>query len=300
VRIRHKPGDTRPRAEEGYVLLALLLIFALIAITGGLAASTLAFQIKRDHEEELIHRGVQYSRAIRKFTKQKGRYPNTVDELLGAEGTNRYLRKRYSDPVTKGNFRWLSVADVMRAAGLSSSGAPLNSQVNPSNDSPVGAPRAGGIFSGGAFSSTSAQTGQTGNPQNTTDSGANSSQNPPNSSSNNPDQDGSNSSIGYDAANGTIVPGGIAGVVSASKDRTIREFSHKNHYNQWLFFYQPAFDTGMEIKGPTQLTTASSVQPQPGQPVNQPGVPFQQAPNLQSNPPQSNPQLPGQNQFQQQ
>jgi len=69
----------------------------------------------------------------------------------------------------------------------------------------------------------------------------------------------------------------IFGVASTSKAKTIREFDHKNHYKDWLFFYDPKYDRGLEIKGPTSLTLPSpSLLAQPagqGQPtggINQP------------------------------
>ncbi len=61
--------------QKGYVLLTLLLFMALLIIAAGTAASSLAFTIRRDREEELIHRGVQYTRAIREFTRKTGRFP---------------------------------------------------------------------------------------------------------------------------------------------------------------------------------------------------------------------------------
>jgi hypothetical protein len=47
--------------------------------------------------------------------------------------------------------------------------------------------------------------------------------------------------------------GVIIGVVSTSSKKTIREFNHKNRYNQWLFFYDPAFDRLQETYGPTPV-----------------------------------------------
>ncbi len=46
----------------------------------------------------MIHRGVQYSRAIRSYYKKFGRYPTKLEDL---DNTNnlRYLRKHYKDPL---------------------------------------------------------------------------------------------------------------------------------------------------------------------------------------------------------
>ena len=67
--------------------------------------------MKRDREEEMIHRGVQYSRAIRRYVKKTGRYPTRLEEL---ENTNniRFLRKRYKDPITGKDFKLLHVGEV--------------------------------------------------------------------------------------------------------------------------------------------------------------------------------------------
>ncbi len=46
----------------------------------------------------------------------------------------------------------------------------------------------------------------------------------------------------------------IVGVVSASKNRTIREFSGKNRYDQWRFYYDPAFDKFAMSNAPTIKT----------------------------------------------
>ena len=67
--------------ERGYVLLALLLFVALLSIGVMTTIQRIDFQIKRDREEEMIHRGVQYSRAVQHFYKKFGRYPTRVEEL---------------------------------------------------------------------------------------------------------------------------------------------------------------------------------------------------------------------------
>src|SRR5205814_7869921 len=57
------------------------------------------------------HRGVQYSRAIRRYVKKVGRYPSRIEEL---EDTNNihFLRRRYKDPITGKDFKLLRMTDV--------------------------------------------------------------------------------------------------------------------------------------------------------------------------------------------
>src|SRR5207248_11071028 len=105
-----KPFSSR-RNERGYMLLTLMLFVTLLAV-GSLAwIERIDFQIKRDREEELIHRGVQYSRAIRRYVRKFGRYPARIEDL---ETTNNvhYLRKRYKDPITGKDFKFLRMNDV--------------------------------------------------------------------------------------------------------------------------------------------------------------------------------------------
>jgi hypothetical protein len=46
------------------------------------------------------------------------------------------------------------------------------------------------------------------------------------------------------------------GVASNSKDKTVRMFNNKEHYNEWLFVYDPTNDRGL-ITGPYQPSLMS-------------------------------------------
>ena len=85
-------------------MLTLLLAMALLVIFAAVIVPSITFDIKRDREEEMIHRGVQYSRAIRAYYKKFGRYPTKIEDL---ENTNnlRFLRKRYKDPLNCKNSK---------------------------------------------------------------------------------------------------------------------------------------------------------------------------------------------------
>jgi type II secretory pathway pseudopilin PulG len=71
----------RNPAEHGYIMLTLLLAMALMVIFAGVIVPSITFEIKRDREEEMIHRGVQYSRAIRAYYKKFGRYPVSAQTI---------------------------------------------------------------------------------------------------------------------------------------------------------------------------------------------------------------------------
>lgn len=91
------------------MLLGLIVAMAIILMVLGIAASKVAFSLRREREVESARRADQYVRAIRKFYLKNQHYPGTIEQL---ESTNnvRYLRKRYVDPLTgKDDYRLIAV-----------------------------------------------------------------------------------------------------------------------------------------------------------------------------------------------
>jgi hypothetical protein len=71
--------------------------------------------IQREKEEELIWRGQQYDRAIQLYRKKNAApgAPN-VDTLV----QGRFLRKKYKDPITNGDFEFIGVSQAGNAPGV--------------------------------------------------------------------------------------------------------------------------------------------------------------------------------------
>ncbi|MGH9512117.1 MAG: hypothetical protein ACRD2U_08260 [Terriglobales bacterium] len=242
---------SRP-SEGGYILLALLLTVALLTIAAAAIAPSIAFQVKRDREEELIHRGVQYSRAVQHYYKKFNRYPTKIEDL---ESTNnlRFLRKRYKDPITGTDFKVLYLSQVQAALGGVTPGAALG--LNPSGTSGSQSGQPGGGFGGGSFGaaqSAFSANGAGGAAKTTAGAGT--------------DQSTSASEPGdTDTLSGKTFGGGpIAGVVSTSKLKSIREFNKKDHYNEWFFIYNPQMDRGGLLNTPSQPALAGAA------PIGQP------------------------------
>jgi type II secretory pathway pseudopilin PulG len=240
----------RPRGQQGYILLTLVLTMAVLSIAAGAIASSVAFQIKRDREEEMVHRGVQYSRAIRNFVKKTGRYPSRLEELQDTNG-QKFIRRLYKDPITGRDFKLLHMSDV------ASLGAPPNLNASNSPSGPNGsiAPPDATDAADSDASGTNPDPASAGSAAPVSQSGA-------------PAVTSANS---FKAAPSADVQPGllIFGVASTSKAKTIREFDHKNHYKDWLFFYDPKYDRGYEIKGPTSLTLPNLSLPAQSQPAGQ-------------------------------
>jgi hypothetical protein len=275
--IRRNPS---PRSEHGYIMLTLLLAMALMIIFAAVIVPSITFDIKRDREEEMIHRGVQYSRAIRAYYKKFGRYPTKMEDLENSNNL-KFLRKRYKDPENCKNgkcedFKLLHFGEVQMS--LSGMGAGMIPGVNPSGangalNGALGgalAAAASGALSqaspfGGnnAFASTSnSPFGQT--PQPGTGTGSDPSQPGSQSSADGSQTNSSTPGTGTPGSNqlgsGQIIGGPIIGVASLSKDKTIREYNHKNKYKDWVFIYDPAQDQGRLITGPYQPQLLGQVQ----------------------------------------
>ena len=69
--------------------------------------------VQREKEAELIFRAGQYARAVALYQrKYANAFPPSVDVLL----REKFLRKKYKDPVTNGEFRYLSPLELQAAA----------------------------------------------------------------------------------------------------------------------------------------------------------------------------------------
>ena len=192
------------RRQRGYALLVVLLLLALILLATMAAAPRLAQQIRRDREQELIHRGTQYARAIKRYYKKFGHYPASLAQL---EDTNhlRFLRRRYKDPMTdKGEWRIIHVGEAKVVpknlappagqaglAGATSAGSPAAPGSQPGETPPVGTPAA---------------------------------------------------AMSTPVTGPTFGGGPIVGVASTSTQQSIKVLNDKDHYNEWEFVYDPRLE----------------------------------------------------------
>jgi type II secretory pathway pseudopilin PulG len=293
------------RTERGYILITLILFVALLAIAAVVMAPVIAFQVKRDREEELIHRGVQYSRAMKHYVKKFGRYPTRIEEL---ENTNqvRFLRRRYKDPITGKDFKILRTGDVQMAFGAGLAGATPANGLTPGAGGIGGGPGgqapgtpngamntmavAGGLATTGMNPGNAIPTPGTGTTPANGAAALNSDENAGDDATGaTPNQGPSYAAAGPGApgAFGTINTGSSApgaqvfgggpmvGVASTSKEKSIRVFNKKDHYYQWQFIYDPSSDRGGLLTTPNQpglqgATTA--LQGTPGGTAGAPGA----------------------------
>lgn len=296
----HRPGHRSQSTESGYILITLMLLASLVVIMLAVVLPQMSQQIRRDREQELIHRGVQYSRAIRRFFKKNGRYPVRLEELENSNNL-RYLRARYKDPISGKDFKLLHFGEVQMgntgamgaiaggvAPGANAQGAvpgPAGDTTNAQsafNSGPGMANTGAAINPRGALSNQQESSMDT--PTGTTSSFSNSNATAGNSPGgfgsssgssspfSNPNQPGPGAQGGF--SNQVFGGGPIVGVVSTSKKQSIREFNKKNHYKDWQFIYDPSSDRGGLLNTPAQppLQGVPNQNQQPaGVPVLTPG-----------------------------
>lgn len=297
-------------AERGYILLILILFVALLTIAAAAVAPSIVFEVRRDREEELIHRGVQYSRAVQHYFKKFKRYPTKIEDL---ESTNnlRFLRKRYKDPITGKDFKLLHLGDVPSALGPGAAGGlaqAANAGLAPGGQfgqSPNGLAgnNFGGMQSQGNNPAAPAQPAATDGTTTAAPAAGNSTDQSASNSTGQTSNSASPSSTkgaGTDKLAGQTFGGGpVIGVVSTSKNESIREFNKKNHYNEWLFIYDPQSDRGGLLNTPSQPALQGAIplaQPAGAGTPGTPGSAFgNQGPGNQGSPFGSSQQQPAQN-----
>jgi len=224
----------RRTPEQGYVLIVILLMLAILVIAVTAIAPREATQIRRDREAEAIHRGQEYAKAVKRFYRKFGRYPTRIEEL---ESTNnmRFLRRRYKDPISGEDFVLLHYGQ-QKTLPRGLFGAPPGAGAVP-GALPIGAPVGG---AGG---------GQ-----------------PPGQAPGTP-------AAGM-GSGPTFGGGPIIGVKGVKDQTSLKEWNGKTNYKDWEFYYDPRFDTqgaqGLAPGGqggiPQPVRSPLNPQPQPPRP----------------------------------
>lgn len=240
-------------------MAALLVGLFVMGVMATVAMPVWTQAAQREKEAELVFRGEQYARAIGLFQRKMG--PGALPPNLDLLVDQKFLRRKFTDPITGKAFRPVSMAEAgtggvggpggaAEAGGRNGAGLPASAGLGGIPSGPAGAGQ-GGIASG--LGSTPAGQGASG----LQGSGP-----------------GVQPGIGQGAGGPGQPLGGIAGVVSTSKAASRRLYNGRDHYDQWAFVYNPRTAAAGGAAGGVQGGSAGGVGPggarQPGSAPQQP------------------------------
>src|SRR5688572_22070730 len=119
-----QPFD-RPHASDnrGYAMAALLVGMSVMAVLMSALLPVWTTMAKREKEAELMFRGNQYARAIGLFQRKFANTPPPSIDLLVEQ---RFLRKKYKDPITNDDFQPLYANQAMMPGAAGPGAQPLS------------------------------------------------------------------------------------------------------------------------------------------------------------------------------
>jgi type II secretory pathway pseudopilin PulG len=112
-------------------MAALLIAMSVMAIMMTVAMPTWRQMVQREKEAELVFRGEQYARALALFQNKNG--PGTTPPSIDVLVEQRYLRKKYKDPIANDDF-----VLMLQAAGQAPGSTPGNPQSGRGGAPPTG------------------------------------------------------------------------------------------------------------------------------------------------------------------
>lgn len=229
------------RPDAGYAMAALLAVIAIWGVIWLLAVPVWKQAVQREKEEELIWRAGQYARAVALYQrKYANAFPPNVDVLM----KEKYLRKKYKDPITKGDFRYLSPVELQTMPGLTTTSPTPGFPGQRDNTRARGGSGGGGATATPGLSPGPGPSQQPGGFSQPTGMGPN--------------------------AGPT---GGIAAAVSKSTAQSIKVFKNRRQYNQWIVTVQDVMPrSGVGIQPGQQPGQPGQVPPGAGAPGLSPGL----------------------------
>ena len=146
-----QPFDLAHRSgNRGYAMAALLVAMSVMAVLMSALMPVWTTMAKREKEAELVFRGNQYARAIGLFQRKfANAAPPSIDLLV----EQRFLRKKYKDPITNDDFQPLYANQAMTPQGPGSQQQPGQQPQRSTSASPGGQliqPGFGGTGAGAA------------------------------------------------------------------------------------------------------------------------------------------------------
>jgi type II secretory pathway pseudopilin PulG len=186
-------------------MAALLVTLSIMTIMMSVALPIYSTMAKRERETELVFRGQQYARAVSLFQRKYGNaLPPNVDVLID----QKFLRKKYKDPITGDDFEVVGPGSPALANALNAA---------PELGQPQGG-RQGQQLGGRQGQQPQGQQPQGRGRGALSSFGMN-----------------QQSAFGTQAAAPGQAPGGVLGVMSKSTETSLRLYNGHDKYNEWVF-----------------------------------------------------------------
>lgn len=93
------------KRSRGFTLIELIVVMAIVALLASIAAPRYFHSLEKSKEAALRSSLTVMRDAIDQFAADKGRYPDTLEELASA----RYLREVPEDPVAGARDAWVEL-----------------------------------------------------------------------------------------------------------------------------------------------------------------------------------------------
>jgi hypothetical protein len=262
--------------EEGFMLLAVVVMVAILLIALSVAAPVVARQLQREKEIESQHRMNEYVRAIQLYQRKfPGQYPASI-KVLESTSNVRFLRHVYVDPLTgKADYKLIHLgeqktkihvffgqelgglaASLGSAAGMQSgggigAGALAGGSTNVTSTNALNTGFGGATIGAGSGTSSLGSTdssdssGTSGNNGTTTGTGT-----PGTSGTGTSGTAGTGGSSSSDSSIGSL--GVIVGVGTGKSGTSITEPNAQANYESWEFWYDPRIEMlkqGVNVTG---------------------------------------------------
>ncbi len=185
--------DRDRRDDGGYAMVALLIAMSVMAVLMTMALPVWTTAARREKEAELVFRGEQDARAIGLFQR---RYGNAIPPNLDVLIDEKFLRKKYKDPITGEDFQLLTPG--MPIPGQQGP-APAAARGGGSGAAQVEQRRIDQARAAGRQMALQALAAQTARPS------------------------------------ATPLGGSVIGVVSRSTETSLRLYNGRDKYNEWVF-----------------------------------------------------------------
>ncbi|MFI5096357.1 MAG: hypothetical protein ACHQT6_00145 [Candidatus Acidiferrales bacterium] len=285
-----KPSSklARGRGQQGYALLIVMFLLTLLVLMTITVAPNVLTDARREKETEMVWRGKQYVRGIKRYYMKTHRFPVELNDLAKPKTGIRFMRQAYKDPMNDvdGSWRLIYVGPNGQLIGslknrnTTGPGVPVSSMAAASSSSSFGNSSFGGSSSsfgnssfGGSSSSfgnssssfgnspfgrSSFSSGNSSNSMMGSSGFGNNATNfsgQPNASGDN--QGGTDAALGQETAGPVETPvimgGNIIGVGSKINKKSFMWYDKAKNYREFEFIWDPSKDTAAGVGAPGQL-----------------------------------------------